>query len=294
MYIFYYELGILLGIIKKGVIKMSLQEAIKMLRCELEVTQGELAEKLKIDLSTISRWERGKTYPNKAVSKEILSLADKENVSENCREYLYEVLNVTRRRVHTASGFGYPELDRELLCQIADGSSNMIYITDYKSRELIYVNRVCEKFVGKSFAEAEDKRCYKYIMNQDKPCKLCSMKKYNYSWFYEDKIMERDGDRFLQIRGKKIRWNKKTVAVTYITDVSELIKAKNQFIRLSNDLPIGMAIFYVYKDGHFESFFANDNYLRMVNIKCEEDFKDNPFAGLLNIKEKDKKDYFVK
>ena len=268
---------------------MSLQEAIKMLRCELEVTQGELAAMLDVDLSTISRWETGKTYPNKSVSRAIISLAERENLSEDCKEYLSQVLNITRRRIKTAAGFGYPQLDRELLCQVADGSSNMIYIIDYKSRELLYVNRVCEKFTGKSFAAAEDKRCFKYIMNKDEPCKLCLMKNYNYSTFYEDNVMSEDGNRFLQIRGKKIRWNKKTVAVTYITDVSEIIKAKNQIIRLSNDLPIGMVVLYLYKDGRLDPAFANENYIRMAEVKGEKDFSHGDLVSLMNIRNKDGK-----
>lgn len=61
----------------KGVL-MEFKDAVVYVRAKLDLTQTELAEKLKLSFPTISRWENGRTKPTK---KEIVVF--KEFCKEN-------------------------------------------------------------------------------------------------------------------------------------------------------------------------------------------------------------------
>ncbi len=86
---------------------MSLQEALKLLRLELGLTQEDLAKKLNRAFVTVNRWENGKGFPSRNNAKTILSIARSNRASEDCISYLTEVLMPDAKRSYSAVAYGF-------------------------------------------------------------------------------------------------------------------------------------------------------------------------------------------
>lgn len=195
---------------------MSPQEALRMFRSECGLTQNELADRLKIGLTTFNRWENGKAFPNRVNASNIIAAAEKLSASKDCLRYLNDTLLPTRRRGRSAFELGYPDLDQELLCRVLDSSPTAILIMDERTKQLIYVNRKAEEIAGERFIDANDKHCWSYIMRRDKPCVDCISPRCLESEYYEEVLSMQDGKEYLT-KMKSILWNRKRVHVFYMT-----------------------------------------------------------------------------
>lgn len=249
---------------------MTLQEAIKMLRVELGLTQTELANKLQINYSTISRWEHGKNFPQREVASKVLEIVRKLNVSSECKSYLEEVLMPSRRRIITADQMGFPELDQELLCQVVDGSTNAVYIVDMETYQLVYVNRMTENMFHYSFGVSKENRCYKVLRDKDKPCEDCPFQYIESGNIRERLLQSKDGQTYYGVRGKKLVWNNRTIYISYISDVTKEEQYKAAVYDFTNQLPNGVAVYQVYHDGQVKLLHMNNGFYEMLKTTRKE------------------------
>ena len=60
---------------------MKINEVIKQIRVNLELSQTAFAEQLSVSFSTVNRWENDKAIPNRLAMKAIRSLAEENNIS---------------------------------------------------------------------------------------------------------------------------------------------------------------------------------------------------------------------
>ena len=62
--------------------RMTYVEKIKLIREKLFLSQEALAKELGVNLTTVNRWETGKTKPNFTARKAIHLLCQKNNIQE--------------------------------------------------------------------------------------------------------------------------------------------------------------------------------------------------------------------
>ena len=62
---------------------MKINEAIKQIRINLDLSQTAFAEQLSVSFSTVNRWENDKAVPNRLAIKAIKSLAEEQNANDN-------------------------------------------------------------------------------------------------------------------------------------------------------------------------------------------------------------------
>ena len=87
---------------------MELRDVLKNLRDELVMTQTDLAAALRVNYATISRWEAGKTYPNRSLSASLLEFARSRGVSALCIENLKETVGASvKAKLSRANGALY-------------------------------------------------------------------------------------------------------------------------------------------------------------------------------------------
>lgn len=60
---------------------MKINEVIKQIRMNLELSQTAFAEQLGVSFSTVNRWENDKAVPNRLAVKAIRFLAEENNIS---------------------------------------------------------------------------------------------------------------------------------------------------------------------------------------------------------------------
>lgn len=248
---------------------MSVREALKLLRYELGITQEDFAEKIDRAFVTVNRWENGKGFPSRANAKSILDVAKKGQASQDCVSYLEEVLYPDTRRNYSAIDLGYADIDREFIFQLADGSTNAVYVIEADSYRLLYTNRKADRmathFIREQGTEIEnrtlntqkDKRCYHYFANQNSPCDFCPLQKMDSSGLVDCITTIPQTEKKLKIHAKLTENNGKKVYVIYLTDVTDVYAEKQSLYELTNDIPTGVGIYNVYHDGRIELVFLN-------------------------------------
>ncbi|NCC01841.1 MAG: helix-turn-helix domain-containing protein [Clostridia bacterium] len=207
---------------------MNLGAALKQLRRELNITQTEFGAALDLNLTTVSRWERGKTVPTRSTALNILGYARRRGTTTACQEALKEALFPTVRR-DGLDDLKYTQMNR--INEMLNDSSNAVIISDSDTYELLYANKQAERISTNPLAKAVGKKCYEYCMSQDSPCHFCfaeeiSTDKYTERYF----TSERTGKHYL-IRGKQIIWDGRRAYLEYITDVTEMYKMQEQMIQ---------------------------------------------------------------
>ena len=65
---------------------MSLSDSIKLIRQKSLLNQQEFADVLKVGLTTVNRWEGGKSIPNISAMKKIKALCDNNGLEYNIIE----------------------------------------------------------------------------------------------------------------------------------------------------------------------------------------------------------------
>lgn len=199
---------------------MTLQEAIILLRTELDITQEELSSKVGCSSSTIHRWETGRIFPGKKASASILNIAKSNNVSDQCYTYLKDVLSAPRKRRKNVLSDKYPKMDKDLLCLLTDSSDSGIYLVDYENYELIYVNRKGDELVKKNFMHTQDKRCFHYIFNKNSPCADCPFYHLNGNEAFETMVKGEQTGRTFHAMIKLINWNERPLSVHIVTEIN--------------------------------------------------------------------------
>ena len=205
---------------------MGLKEAIKSLRIETGLSQREIAEKFGVDKRTIARWEVGSSYPKQSVADRILHAVNLMDISEQCRTSVIEALQEGRRQGTSAKGFGFEDVDQELLCKIVDESVNAVYVIEVGTYELLYANKKTESLLLEDGQRIKGEKCYKCFRKKTSPCKECPLKHILGYEFVEQDIKYFDGDKYFRIRGKRTKWNGKEVFMTYVSDITEIVRDK--------------------------------------------------------------------
>ncbi|MDO4548949.1 MAG: helix-turn-helix domain-containing protein [Clostridia bacterium] len=203
---------------------MSIPEAIKQLRRELGITQEELGKICGTSPITVSRWENGVSIPGKKSAEQIMALADDSAASESCKEYLQRVFQISRRKVKGASASGFPALDMEVLNQVVDHGVDVIYIVDYETHVILYANIEAERVSGKSIYEADDRRCFRFFLNKNRPCDICML---NRGWTdkrIEDVLVSKAYGLKYRMRQKGILWQGRKYVVIYLQNITEVLK----------------------------------------------------------------------
>lgn len=271
---------------------MSLQEALKLLRLELGLTQEDLAKKLNRAFVTVNRWENGKGFPSRNNAKTILSIARSNRASEDCISYLTEVLMPDAKRSYSAVAYGFPDIDREFLFQLADSSNNLLYVIEKGSYQLLYANRKAEKEASRNLFEDEssdeerslsrqmDKRCFHYFRNRNTPCDFCPLAHIDSSGHKDGVFTLPNTDRKYQVHAKTAEMKGRSVYVVYATDITQEDAERNALYQLTNDVPVGVGVYHVYMDDRIELAFMNDRLFRMIG---EERGKEIARAGTSHV-----------
>ncbi len=210
---------------------MRLSDALKILRVELGLTQRELASDLQVSFATISRWEKGKTFPNETVRDSILKYAGQQAISNDCLKALQEAITNSKK---TEIGDYITQLrscEKSPLVQLVDADDTPIYICDYKTYDLLYLNAKAEAYLGTNSNTIRAAKCYKFLMHRETPCPFCNKNKLERGRYIGVDTYRPEDNSYHRIKGKIIDWNGRKAQVRQIIDVSPLLDVNTQNVR---------------------------------------------------------------
>ena len=280
---------------------MSLQEAMRQMRLELGMTQTDLAQQLGKSFISVNRWENGKGFPSRDNAKSILELAQRCGVSEECYHYLLETLKPNIRRSKSAANYGFPDIDRDFLFQLADGSTNSLYVIEAETYNLLYANRKAEQSAvqyqldrGKAadecrLLEQNDKRCFHYFGGLSAPCPFCPLDELVQEEYTDKTITIPETNRIFHIHMKQARIKERKVYVIYLTDLTEKDAETHALYELTNEIPGGVGIYHVYHDRRIELVFMNEALFQMIGAERKERLLKDGESDLCLIHSEDKR-----
>ena len=279
---------------------MSVQEALKLLRFELGLTQRDLAKKVDRAYITISRWENGKGFPSRANAKEILKVARDGHASAECISYLEEVLIPNSKRSYSATDLGFPDIEREFLFQLADDSMNALYVIEAGTYKLLYANRKAERNAIRLISEKgtpiherkltdqADKRCFHYFGERNEPCEFCPLSRLQPTGFTDEVISLPNSGRTLLFHARQTVLKGKTAYAVYLTDITEADSERLALYELTNDIPTGVGIYHFYIDGRIELGFMNRYLYKMFDEERRAVLRDCGVTDLCLVQPDDK------
>ncbi|MCX6151371.1 MAG: ATP-binding protein [Ignavibacteriales bacterium] len=169
---------------------------------------------------------------NNEVLEYSMNLAGKTNFYESHivkagqNEVLAVVRNITTRKKTEIT----LENERDEMLYLFDSLSELIYVADLNSHEILYTNPFTQRLVK---SEAIGKKCYKILYGFDLPCKFCTnakIKELNgepYQWEFHNHLLGKD----YLITDKIIRWpNGKDVRFEIAIDISHRKNAEKEII----------------------------------------------------------------
>ena len=219
---------------------MSIQEALKLLRSELGMTQRGLAKAVNRAYITVNRWENGKTFPSRENSKDIIEAAERGNASGPCISYLREVLLPDCKRSRTIAKYGFPDIDRDFMFRLADDSANAIYVIESVTYKLLYINRKAEEmaeYYRKNSEEADadiergsvagNYQCFRYMAGKKRPCEFCPLANIIYDHYRDSYVVLPELGKRLKVHAKTEVVNGKRAYILNVTDITGEASPKN-------------------------------------------------------------------
>ena len=171
-------------------------------------------------------------------------------------------------------------MPQELLAELADESMTAICVADYETDELLYLNKAAKEVLHVKDAIQTGQKCYEYLMHRDTPCPFCHKSMFCEETFRENVIRFPFNGRQYKINSKIITWGVRRVHVHYITDVTKIMDQEKELRTLTDKIPTGIGIFYVYVDERVEQHYLNDGYYQMLGIPEEKRLEYAGFAVL--------------
>lgn len=156
------------------------------------------------------------------------------------------------------------EMDMTMASQLVDDSSVGIFVCDIDTYELLYINKLAEKWGGKMPDSAKNLTCYSYLLGRTSPCLNCHMHEMTEDAYREKEYETGDGKHYL-IKGKLLNWHGKPAHIEYISDESETLAAQYAIRDLANRVPGGIGIYYFYPDERVEVSYLNDGFYTMMD-----------------------------
>ncbi len=178
------------------------------------------------------------------------------------------------------------------LLQILGSMDEVIYVSDLKTYDLLYVNAPAKKMWGKEY---EGKKCYEYLQNRSNPCPFCTNhiitqnEDQSYIWEFQNEVNHhwyRCIDRVIEwVDGRQVRFelavdiNDKKMAEKQIQESEE------KFKQVAENLD---QVLYLYDPKADKFLFVSPSYEEVWEIPVEGVLKD-PLAFTRLVHPDDKK-----
>lgn len=116
----------------------------------------------------------------------------------------------------------------DVLDTMLDGLSELIYVSDPVTYELLYLNKAGREIYG---AEAADgnRLCYEVLQGRTEPCPFCTNQKLSHETFYEWEFTSPIRNRHYLLRDRLVKWNGRCARLEIAFDVTDRQLERDSF-----------------------------------------------------------------
>ena len=181
-----------------------------------------------------------------------------------------------------------------LLEQLADASGTAMYVADYNTDRLLYLNGIATKILGVDITKAIGCKCYKFLMNNDERCSFCHKAVLMEDVFnYQNVVFPLNKHQY-RIRSKIFTWRGRKVHAHFISDETEYLNSHSSVQAVIDQIPNGVGIYHVYYDGRIKQIYNNEGYYSILGSNRVEREQFSKFNVLEAVHPDDKKDCIEK
>lgn len=171
-------------------------------------------------------------------------------------------------------------ISQNIVSQLVKESTTSIYVADFETDELIYMNEAAEKVLGVHAKDMAGRKCYEFLMRRDSPCPFCHKSMMSGNEFQDNTDKLPLNGRQYRVQSKLLTLQNRKVHAHYVTDVTNLLNKQKELRTLTDHIPTGIGIFYVYTDGRIEPGYINDGYYTMLGESRDSRSRFNGFTVL--------------
>ncbi|MGQ9636965.1 MAG: PAS domain-containing sensor histidine kinase, partial [Thermodesulfobacteriota bacterium] len=164
------------------------------------------------------------------------------------------------------------KFERDQLLSLFDSINQIIYVTDPKSYEVLFVNKYLRELLGK---DPVGGLCYKEFQELDHPCEFCTndiilnLKGKPYRWEYHNPILNRD----YEITDRIIKWpDGREVRFEIAIDITDRKEAENKLCESEERYRLVVEnagdVIAIVQDGYFR--FLNRRASELLGYSLEE------------------------
>lgn len=177
--------------------------------------------------------------------------------------------------------------ESQLFQNIANETTDGIYVIDRDSYELLYLNESKELLTNGRHCIG--KKCYSALYGKSAPCEFCTLKTHKPDSIPHEMYVE-SKNKFFSTHFKETMWNGIPAYVKYIRDITDTVITRKEKERLEQYfqtilkyLPGGIAVVLYEKDGHMTPEFLSEGFAAMTKMEMEEAwniYKEDAMAGV--------------
>ncbi len=161
------------------------------------------------------------------------------------------------------------EQERE---RLLDVFGEFIYVADFHTYELLYMNEHSLKFLNLTHESYKHKKCYELIQGTDSPCSFCTNKYLSYdqvyTWEYKNPYL----GRHFSIHDKLIDWDGRRARIELSFDITEIKEEvqtlESKMASMLESIPGGIC--QLADDGLLTVLWHNDAFLKILGYTREE------------------------
>lgn len=177
--------------------------------------------------------------------------------------------------------------ETRLFQTIANETVDAIYIIDQKNYDLLYANESKSVFI--KHEDCIGKKCYEALQGKKVPCSFCPLKNHPADGKEHEMVVE-GSDRLYSSRYLATEWNGIPAYVEFVCDVTEEMENRKEKIRLEQyfqtlvkNLPGGVTVVHIQKDGSMVPEYLSDGFAQMTGMTLEdawELYRQDAMAGV--------------
>ncbi|MEG1167535.1 MAG: sensor domain-containing phosphodiesterase [Gordonibacter sp.] len=112
--------------------------------------------------------------------------------------------------------------------ELLSGLSELVYVSDVETYELLYLNKPGLKLFGSEGIERGD-ACYRVLQGREEPCPFCTNSKLSFDAFYEWEHTNEVTKQHYLLRDKLVSWRGRMVRLEVAFDVTEQVNERAQY-----------------------------------------------------------------
>jgi len=170
--------------------------------------------------------------------------------------------------------------------EIANEVADAIYVIDRESYEILYFHESKEIFPNTEKCIGE--KCYEALRGFKSPCSTCNLSKYGSNKGCE--VISKWEGRDYKLYCRNTNWNGIPAFIQYVSDITDEVKIRQEkhrleqyFKRLVENLPGGVVVVRLLKDGRYIPEFMSEGFADMMGTTLEaswEMYKQDALSGV--------------